>query len=264
MNLFKELSIFNRVTFVEKTHSYLIDGLPTNSPSVTKLLKTFKKEFEKEIIAARVAKRTKTTINQVLADWELNNLYSTTLGSMLHKYIENYYCNKRVEFEGTFNGLGYDEKKKIAENLPKLIGYFQNFYNDYSHIICVKNEIVLGDVDDTRVFGMSDLLSYNTDTNHLEILDFKTNKRMEKKTPYGMLLYPFDNMSEGEINEYTIQLNAYKYFVEKYTTLKIDKLRLVWFNVVNDNYKVFELDDIQPQIKLMFNKFKSSSLFVEQ
>ena len=264
MILIKELSIFNRITFLEKTHSYLIDGAPSSSPSVTRLLKKFKKEFDKDAIATRVAKRTNTTVKQVLADWDLNNLYSTTIGSMLHKYAENYYCNKRVEFEGNFTGLGFDEKKKIAENLPKLIEYFQNFYNDYKHLVCIKNEIVLGDPDDTKVCGMSDLLCYNTQTDQLEILDFKTNKKMEKHSPYGKLFYPFEDMSEGEINEYTIQLNTYKYFVEKYTNFKIDKLKIIWLNVVNDSYKVFDLEDIQPKIKLMFDQFKSSSLFAEQ
>ena len=261
MTLFKELSVFNRITFVEKNHSYLIDGQPANSPSVTRLLKKFKKEFDKDTAAARVAKRLRVSTKQVLADWELNNLFSTTQGSMLHKYIENYYNNKRVEFEGNFDGLGYDEKKKIAENLPKLIGYFQNFYNDYSHLLCVKNEIVLGDIDDTRVCGMSDMLCYNTLTDELEIIDYKTNKKMEKKSKYGNLLYPFEDMSEGEINEYTIQLNTYKYFVEKHTKLKIGKMRIIWFNVVNDNYRVYDLEDMQPKIKLMFDQFKASSLF---
>jgi len=264
MNITKELSVFNNITFVEKTHTYLVDGHPANKLSVTRALKKFKKEFDKHKTATRVAKRMKTTVEAVLADWELGNLYSTTLGSMLHKYIENFYCNKRVEFEGTFVGLGFDEKQKILETLPVLIGYFQNFYNDNKHLLCVKTEIVLGDIDDTKICGMSDLLCYNTDTDQLEILDFKTNKRMEKSSPYGDLFYPFDDMSEGEINEYTIQLNVYKYFVEKYTKLKIDKLKIVWFNIVNDNYKIFELEDIQPKIKLMFDKLKASSLFEEE
>ena len=81
MNLIQELAVFNRITFVEKTHSYLIDGSPTNRPSVTRLLKKFKKEFEKEKIAARVAKRDNVPVDIVLADWGLNNLYSTTLCS---------------------------------------------------------------------------------------------------------------------------------------------------------------------------------------
>ena len=261
MIAFRELSVFNRITFVEKNHSYLIDGKTSGSPSVTRLLKKFKKEFDKDTAAARVAKRMRVSTKQVLADWELNNLFSTTQGSMLHKYIENYYNNKRVEFEGNFDGLGYDEKKKIAENLPKLISYFQNFYNDYNHLLCIKNEIVLGDIEDTRVCGMSDMLCYNTQTDEWEIIDYKTNKKMEKKSKYGNLLYPFEDMSEGEINEYTIQLNTYKYFVEKHTSLKIGKMRIIWFNVVNDNYCVYNLDDIQLKIKLMFDKFKASALF---
>ena len=179
---------------------------------------------------------------------------------MLHKYIENFYCNKRVEFEGSFVGLGVEEKKKIAETLPKLIGYFQNFYNDNQHLLCVKNEIVLGDLEDTRVCGMSDLLCYNTQTNKLEILDFKTNKKMEKHTRYGKLLYPFDNMSEGEINEYTIQLNLYKYFIEKYTNLEIDALKLVWLNSNNSNYEVFVLENIQHLIERMIVCVKNDLL----
>jgi hypothetical protein len=264
MTILKELSVFNRITFIEKTHSYLIDGMPSNKLSVTRLLKKFKKEFDKEAAATRVAKRMRVSTKQVLADWELNNLYSTTLGSMLHKYIENFYSNKRIEFEGTFKGLGYDEKKRIAANLPKLIEYFQNFYQDYRHLLCVKTEIVLGDIEDTRICGMSDLLCYNTNTDQLEILDFKTNKKMESKSKYGDLLYPFDDMSEGEINEYTIQLNTYKYFIEKYTQLKVDKMKIVWFNAENKNYKVYELDNIQNKINIMFNQAKSSFLFEEQ
>lgn len=261
MKLFKELSVFNRITFVEKTHSYLLDGLPTNSPSVTRLLKRYKKEFEKEKIAARVAKKQKTTVAHILAEWEMNNLYSTTLGSMLHKYIENFYCNKRIEFDGNFNGLGFEEKKKLSDTLPKLIEYFQNFYNDNKHLVCVKNEMVLGDIDDTKICGMMDMLCYNTNTDCLEILDFKTNKKMEKTSPWGNLFYPFDDMTEGEINEYTIQLNCYKYFLEKYTSCKIDKLKLIWFNINNANYEIIELGDLQPKIKLMLDQFKTSSLF---
>ena len=263
MTLFKELNTFNRITFVEKTHTYLIDGQLTESPSVTRLLKRFKKEFERDKIASRVARKKGTTVAHILAEWEMNNLYSTTLGSMLHKYIENFYCNKRIEFEGSFERLGFEEKQKISTNLPKLIEYFQNFYNENKHIVCVKNEMVLGDIDDTKICGMMDMLGYNTETDCLEILDFKTNKKMEKTSPWGNLFYPFDDMTEGEVNEYTIQLNCYKYLIEKYTTLTIDKLKLVWFNVDNPNYQVIELGDIQPKIKLMFDRFKTASLFQE-
>lgn len=264
MILAKELSVFNRITFVEKNHSYLVDGQPTNSPSVTRLLKKFKKEFDKDTAAARVAKRMRVSTKQVLADWELNNLYSTTIGSMLHKYIENFYCNKRVEFEGMFSDkLDFAKKKEIVENFPKLVNHFQNFYNENSHLICIKNEFVMGDIDDTKICGMADLLVYNDKENTIEILDFKTNKKIGH-TKYGNLLYPFEDLCEGQINEYTIQLNTYQYFVEKYTNIKINKRKIIWINSNQENFKIFDLKDIQPKIKEMFNCYKKDFLFLEQ
>jgi hypothetical protein len=265
LNITKSLSVFNRVTFVESSHTYLIDDQPTNTLSVTGLIKQFKKPFEKEKMANIVAKKRGVTASQIKAEWDMNNLYSTTLGSMLHKYIENFYNNKKVQFDGSLNGLGKEEKIKLAEHLPILIDFFRKFYTDNHNLLCVKNEIVLGDLNDTKICGMSDLLCYNTNTDQLEILDFKTNKKITNESKYGNLLFPFDDMSVGELNEYTIQLNVYKYFIEKYTDLKIDKLKIVWFNsVANDSYKVYELQDIQTKVEQMFEKVRSTSLSRER
>lgn len=261
MSIFKQLSAFNRITFVEKTHSYLIDDQPTGAPSVTQLLKRFKRPFDKESASKRVAKKTGQTAQQILAEWEMNKLYSTTLGSMFHKYVENFYCNKKIGFEGNFDGLGFEEKAKIGEKLPKMVEQFQQFYKENAFLHCVKNEMVVGDIEDTKVCGMLDMLCWNEQTDKYEILDFKTNKKMTKVSEYGVLFYPFEHMTEGEINEYTIQLNTYKYLIEKYTPITIDKLKLVWFNAANEKYQIFELGDIQRNIKLMFDVFKSTSLF---
>jgi ATP-dependent exoDNAse (exonuclease V) beta subunit len=255
MNLDKELSVFDRIKFTEKDHSYQIDGESSKRPSVTRLLKLFKKQFKVEDAAARVAKRRGVTVETVKAEWKMNNLYSTTLGTMLHKYIENYYCNNDAPFEGNVNELGFDEKQKIKVNLPTLVGFFQNFYNDHSHYTPLRNEFIVGDLDDTKICGMLDMLVLKEEDQTIELWDFKTNKKMEHSR-YGNLLEPFEDMSEGEINEYTIQLNTYKYLIEKYTNLKINKTKVIWFNVINDNYRLFELTDIQPKIKLMFEKYK--------
>jgi hypothetical protein len=249
MNELIELSIFNRITFLEKDHVYLIDGNPTNAPSVTRLLKRYKRKFDQDLIAARVAKKRKCPKEQVILEWELNNVLSTTLGTMVHKYIENYYGNKRVEFEGSFDRLGSAEKKQIQEAFPKAVKQFQNFFQDNSHLISVKNEQPLGDIDGSKVCGMCDLLCFNKLSGTFEILDFKTNKKMNSTTKWGNLLPPFDYMTEGEVNEYTIQLNCYKYFIEKYTSINITKLKLVWLYHGNENYQVFELPDIQNDVK---------------
>ncbi len=260
MNVDEELSVFQRITFKEETHSYFIDGEPTNTLSVTGLLKKFKKEFDKVTISKRVAKKRNITVEELLAEWNDNNLYSTTLGTMLHKYIENHYCNKKEKYQGSLRHLGQEEKLKILNTLPILIGYFHNFFRDNSHLQCIKSEIILGDIEDTKICGTSDLLCYNIKTKQYELLDFKTNKKMENSS-HGKLFYPFETMSEGQINEYTIQLNVYKFFIEKYTNIRLDKLKIVWFNSSNEDYKIYNIPSIQNSINLMFNVIRSDSLF---
>ena len=257
----RQLKVFDRITFEEDTHRYLIDGEYSNSPSVTRLLHQFKKPFELETIARCVARREGVPVDVIKQEWALNNLYSTTIGSMLHKYIEGTYIDEHLEFKLPFGALGVEEKEKIKKNFPVLVKQFKEYFKDSKHLKCLKSEIIVGDVDDTRICGTSDMLALNKKTGELEIIDFKTNKKMESKGKYGNLLYPFDDMPACELAEYTIQLNTYKYVVEKMTDLKIGQLKLVWFNVNNPSYKEFKLDHIQKQIEEMFDRFKAKSLF---
>ncbi len=256
MKPFAELSVFNSITFIESSHSYLVNGNSTRCPSVTQLIKRFKKPFEKEKMAKLVAKKTGLPVEQIKEEWDQNNLYSTTLGSMLHKYIENFYNCKKIPFEGDFKRLRNDQKDKIFETLPKLIHQFHDFAAQHNFLHSIKNEFVVGDIRDTNICGMLDMLCYNSETDGYEILDFKTNKKMSKTSKYGKLLYPFDDMSEGEVNEYTIQLNVYKYIIEKYTSLRVNKMKIIWFNVANQSYELFELEHIQDKIAKMFECFK--------
>ena len=258
------MEIFNKINFVEQEHRYLIENLPANELSVTRLIKKFKREFKREAMAARTAKKLQVTVEQVLADWEANRLYSSVIGTMAHKYIEGFY-NKTKDIGPTpdVDKLGFDEKEKIAKNLPLIVKLFQNFYNDYQYYQCVKNEFVVGDLNDTLVCGTADMLCVNTKTQALEIFDFKTNKKLEHSNKYAKLFYPFDDMDECGINEYTIQLNIYKYFIEKYTNLKVEGLKIIWLQPTNDTYKVIELPSIQNKIKLMFERLKAFSLFEE-
>lgn len=264
MDFKKELSIFEQIKFVESAHRYYIDKEPANDLSVTKLIKKFKREFKKEAIASRVAKKLGVTTEQVLADWEMNALYSTTIGTMFHRYVEGFY--KKQTVNATITGaenLGFDEKEKIKQNLPVMIEYFQNFHKDHLDLSVIKNECIVGDLTDTKICGTADMIALNERKNALEILDFKTNKKLNDSNRYAKLFYPFDDMDECEINEYTIQLNLYKHFIEKYTKAKVGALKLIWIQPTNNNYEIIELLDIQDRIKEMLERFKATSLFEE-
>lgn len=260
MNL-KQLDIFKKITFIEDSHTYLINKKPASKLSVTKLIKQFKKPFKVDETAVKIAARTGSTPEQVKEDWTRNRDRAATTGTLLHKYIEEHYTKTIKKLELNIETLGIEEKEQIKKALPILIKQFYDFYDSNLHLKCVCNELVVGDLDDTLICGTVDMLVHNQKTDKLEIYDFKTNKKMQSHTSFGNLFYPFDDMTEGEINEYTIQLNTYKYLIEKYTDLKIAATKLVWFNIKNNAYQLFELQDIQPKIAEMFNRIKANALF---
>lgn len=261
----KQLKTFNRIAFEEKSHSYFIDKQPASKLSVTKAIKRFKKEFDVESNAQRMSRKTNATVEQIKEEWERNRNYSATFGTLVHKYIDCHY--KQQEFiaeEGLLDELTFDEKARLKETLFSVLDQFHSFDKQNSFLTSVANELVVGDLDDTKICGTLDMLVYNKHTNKLEILDFKTNKKMQKHTPFGFLYYPFERFTEGELNEYAIQLNTYQYFIEKYTNLKIEGLKIVWLNANNPSYQIFKLENLQPEIKLMLDKIKADSLFLQE
>ena len=262
MNPITQLSAFNAITFVEKTHEYFISDKKAKNPSVTGIIKRFKTPFDVESAARRVSARTGDPLDIVKLGWELNNKTSTSLGSILHKYIENSYGNKKIPIEKDLlsASLGETEKQLILDSLPILITQVKDFLKNTKHIHSVRNELVIGDIDDTEICGMVDLLGYNSETDSYEILDFKTNKKILDKSPYKQFLKdPFNEMSDTEIGQYTIQLNVYQYILSKYTSLNITKRKIVWFNAKNETYKIFELEDIQDKIIQMIEIISQST-----
>lgn len=249
-----ELQVFQRISFKEETHQYMIDGQLTDGPSVTQLINRYKKPFDKDAVSKKISKKLGIAQQELLDDWKEKNLYSTTIGTMLHLYAESTFLNKDVEYQGqNLDSLQEETKIKIKKNLPKLIEQFNAFYIDHKHLKCVESELILGDINGTRVCGTADLLVYNEQTQRCEILDFKTNKKIEKYNSHSNLLKPFSDYSQSELSIYTIQLNVYKYIIEAYTSLKIDKLKLIWFQHTNPTYQIFELVNIQPKIRELFS-----------
>ena len=107
---------------------------------------------------------------------------------------------------------------------------------------------------------MLDMLAYNTLTEQFEIFDFKTNKKFAKASNFEKnLLTPVNHLDECEFNIYSLQLSLYKMFIQKYTDIKIDKLKIVWFSVLNDAYQVIELKYYPEECLALLNKFSTNN-----
>lgn len=263
IDIFKQLAVFNRIVFLAKPHKYCIDNTPTERLSVTGLIDYYKPKFDTDKWANVKAKSIGLTIDEIKADWKQNNLYSTTLGTILHQYIDNYYNNKIVPYShaDVEMSLGIEKHIRLRETLAKLINQFNNFYNFNKHIIPIRNEIVVGDIDGTKICGTVDMLAYNDLTKQFEIYDFKTNKAFHFVKKFNEnLKSPISHLDNCEYTCYSLQLGLYKHFIEKYTNIKISQNNVVWFNANNDDYQIIELLNLEKEVKDILIHFENEQI----
>jgi hypothetical protein len=255
----KSLRVFDRITFNEKQHSYKIDNKTSARVSVTGLISTVKEKFDEDKWATIKGKEVGMSPDEMKAFWKLHNRVSTLQGSNLHSYIEYYYQNKifASNVHRDKEELGEELYEKMRQNLRLLVPQFVNFYQDTKdEILPIKHEFVLGDLAHTKICGMLDLLAYNTKTDKFEIYDFKTNKAFNTASPFEKkLLPPLEHLDECEFNTYSLQLSLYKIFIEKYTDIKVDKLKIVWFSVNNESYKLIELKYMPEECSTILKKY---------
>lgn len=255
---------FSHIKFFDKNHKYTIDGQPAKT-SVSGVLKRFEKPFERYKVAERVANRDNKTIDQVLLEWDFAKNYSCHKGSEFHKFVENYFNKKQTTIDNKALQTFYKENESFYKEssiddyyneLALLIKNFLNFYEWWKkdHIL-IRSEFVIGDKE-SGICGTIDNLSYNKKTKELVIFDYKTNKEIKKDNPRDeTFLSPIEYLSHCEYIKYSLQLNLYKYIIEKNSGFEVPKMYIVW--VANkENYELMETLQLQKEAEMLLDLYK--------
>lgn len=233
INLIKSLNVFNRIKFIDDDHQYLIDNSKSNG-SITKVISNCKASFDTDKWSKHVSNRDNKPQELVLEEWKLNTNFSTQLGTLLHSYIENYWFNKIKKYDQQLiiEKFGVELHQQMRDILKGFIKSFHGFYKNHQHITPVRSELIIGDVDNTRICGTIDLLAYNEDVNAFELYDYKTNKKFTSLNSYNekYINSHISHLDVCDLNSYSLQLSLYKFIIEKYTDIKIANMYIVWFN----------------------------------
>ena len=236
--LITELNKFNNVVFNEEDHSYYLNF--KRCISTTELIGRYKKKFETNIMASKVANRDGRLKDDVIAEWDEKRITSQVKGTELHRCAELMWQSK-----------AYRPGPIVTNKLLKML---QQFYADYKNrLALVRAELVVGD-DTWGVCGMLDKLFYNIEEDELQIWDYKTNKEINKSSKYkAKMINGLNHLEECEFNTYSLQLSIYKKIIEKNTSLKIGKSYLCWINEENDSYEVIETKFLDAESSLILN-----------
>jgi ATP-dependent exoDNAse (exonuclease V) beta subunit len=251
MNIHKELAKFKGIKYYDEPHIYIIDGQQLTSG--TAFVGEFKEKFDSQGQAIKSAKKKGVSVEEMLAEWEFKGDFSRTKGTLLHNYAENHWQNKVLPLDYTI----YDERfgeGLMKERLEECIRMFEEFYSKaQKNLIPIAMELVIGDAE-LGVGGMVDCLFWNDKYKEYQIWDYKTNKEIAEYSKYKKRMkMPINFLHDCELEAYSIQLNLYKYIIQKNTDIKIGKCFLVHIHEEQEQYNVIECKEYQEIIQLLFD-----------
>ena len=254
-----------RVSMVEATHTYTVQGWPKGKPivSVSGLYKQYFTPFDAPATIRRMmnsrnwpnSKYHGLTASQIEAQWAEAGAEACRKGTAHHLLCEDYYNGRDTS---KVNTPAFDQ--------------FRAFADDHAHLRPFRTEWMLFSDPSTRVCGTIDMLYFSPrrerGTLFLTMVDWKNAKQI-KKTGFGgqQGTAPFDGLPDCNFVHYAIQLNTYKYLLETfyapivvdgvtYDKIEVDDMYLAVMHESQTEYQKLLLPDYGPRIKQMFAERK--------
>lgn len=228
-----------RITFDEPTHTYYIDSIKVKQ-SVTEFISQFFKEFDSEKVIEKWYSYWQTNENskyfgmakeEISVYWKQVGEESRDRGTQLHKLIEE-----------------YETTNEISHSMKNLVEFEQyiHFKEEFSNLEILKNEYVIFD-EELGVAGTVDCIAKDTQRDELYIFDWKRVKEI-KETSQDNALYPLEHLANTNYWKYALQLNMYKYMLEKWYNISINGLYIVQFHEELDNFNVVKVVNMEYEI----------------
>lgn len=244
----------HRLTFEEDGHVYFWDNEDIKAiggMSSTTFIKSFFTPFNPQHCIRSITrgrkyltdpsyKYYKKTNKEILAMWDKNRDEAADAGTRFH-----------LDIELTYNGI-------CVENDTKEWKQFQMFESMRDkNMVPFRTEWMIYDPE-LRLAGSMDMVFKNPDGT-FSIYDWKRSKGIRvKDSKKGN--FPLEHVSDCNFMHYSLQLNLYKYILEKNYGVKISSLVLVVCHPLQNGFKKIVCPDLQEEIRDMLD-LRRLSLF---
>lgn len=226
----------SHISFDEGPHIYTIDG-DSGFTSVTKFCHHNFEEFNADLIIDRMmrsknwsnSKYFGMTKQQIKDQWEKNRDIAAAAGTKMHYDIECFY-----------NNIGVTNKSTEFK-------YFMNFMKAHKHLKPYRTEWMIWDKE-LQMAGSIDMI-FEREDGSLDIYDWKRCKEMKTENKWQSAKTEcISHLPDTNYWHYSLQLNTYKYLIEKNYGKKVNDLYLVCLHPTNPNknyikYRVNHLKD---------------------
>lgn len=240
----------NHIVFDEGPHIYTIDG-DSNYMSVTTWNHSHFSKFDAEKVINNMKngknwnesnKYWGMTNDEIKELWSKNGQEQSQKGTDLHYDIECYYNNM-----------------DISNNTVEWT-YFLKFLKNHKHLTPYRTEWMVWDKE-LKVAGSIDMVFENED-GRLSIYDWKRAKEIKRSAWSYSKTECIDHIPDSNFWHYSLQLNTYKYLLEKNYGKEIKDMYLVRLHPNNKNstYEKIEVPNLQSEIKELMELRKNNLL----
>lgn len=228
LNLIPQLlKSFNHIQFVERNHTYNNLELDRTLKSVTTVLNSLKQKFNRDYWSRFKAEEAGVTQEEILQEWDYKRHLGISRGNFVHDKFEKLLQRKTIRSpKNSLDKFG-PYSKDYLEHTAILNQQMVEAIRNYPYIPIVQEYVVGNDI----IGGMLDNISYNEKTKNFIILDYKTDKQFNYKSPYKKkFLKPLSHLDECEYNKYALQLSLYRLIIEQaIPDIRFDDNTVIWF-----------------------------------
>lgn len=235
------LEVASKIFFIKESHTYSINNLFYTS--VTNKIKKFHPEFNVKEQAKKYAFKHGLNIEDVTKLWAKIGKDSADLGTDVHEFGEQLFYQY---LDG--NGLIFKETSNVEYKI-KMYEFWVWLTKQDRYIPILSETKVFSEV--YKIIGTFDLLLFDTVTNTLVIVDYKTNKDLYKNFKGQVLFYPFHYLLDSPFNIYQLQLSTYQIPLEELGFIVSDR----WIvHISPEKYQILHTMDFTKQLRLCYEE----------
>ena len=196
------------ISFEERRHIYTYIPLGMELPSVTTIIHRYFPKFDANNVISKMMNSPKwpkspyygMTREAIKQQWEVNRKEAAEAGTGMHKSIEDYFNNKLQVVPNTYEfGLFLDFWSKFSQTNEKFKPY--------------RTEWIVYSVS-LNIAGSIDFVLSN-DSGDLILMDWKRSKEIKHSNRFQKGLSPIESLDDCNYNHYCLQLNTYRYIIER-------------------------------------------------
>ena len=234
----------NLIHFDEPTHIYTVKGSSKGVCSITTFLHNFFPHFDADAVIKNMMRSKKwpeskwfgMTPKAIKAAWNENGRLASEAGTAMHLGIE-------MVMNGAEAVVPAETKESVEWK------YFWNYWREDSKIWEPwRTEWEVWD-EDLKLAGSIDMIYRNRIDGTFAVYDWKRSKEIKMENSFQSGYGPVSHFPDTNYWHYTLQLNLYRWLLEKHYGVVISEMALIVLHPDNGNYKRYKLNRLDDEIE---------------